>query len=204
MSGLDDSFEWFGGSVDTRYLVSYESGDDHFDWTEGYNGRNQFLIALQTIRPNPPAAAGKPSVDPRGFEGDGCESDKPGCSANYATAPFSEPVFANFTVIGTGPGVFNFTGFKDSNGAVIRRGSGGTLVNGIIARWQGIGLDVRDSTTLARRTGDSLFISNVLFTDNGGGNFDAGNACTGVGTGGGSCGTAANFPRNINMNVAAA
>lgn len=35
LSGLDDSFEWWGGAVDGRYLVSYESGDDHFDWTEG-------------------------------------------------------------------------------------------------------------------------------------------------------------------------
>src|SRR5687768_14705127 len=28
MAGLDDSFEWFGGTVDAKYLVSYESGDD--------------------------------------------------------------------------------------------------------------------------------------------------------------------------------
>ena len=35
LAGLDDSFEWFGGAVDGRYLVSFESGDDHFDWTEG-------------------------------------------------------------------------------------------------------------------------------------------------------------------------
>ena len=50
LAGLDDSFEWFGGAVDGRYLVSYESGDDHFDWTEGYRGRNQFLIGFQTTR----------------------------------------------------------------------------------------------------------------------------------------------------------
>ncbi|HSB54484.1 MAG TPA: fibronectin type III domain-containing protein, partial [Gemmatimonadales bacterium] len=50
MAGLDDSFEYWGGAVDGRYLISYESGDDHFDWTEGYQGRNQFLIALQTQR----------------------------------------------------------------------------------------------------------------------------------------------------------
>jgi hypothetical protein len=48
MAGLDDSFEWFGGAVDGRYLVSFESGDDHFDWTEGYVGRNQYLIAFQS------------------------------------------------------------------------------------------------------------------------------------------------------------
>src|SRR5690606_11975009 len=43
MAGLDDSFEYWGGAVDGRYLISYESGDDHFDWSEGYRGRNQFM-----------------------------------------------------------------------------------------------------------------------------------------------------------------
>jgi hypothetical protein len=53
VAGLDDSFEWFGGTVDARYLVSYESGDDHFDWSEGYRGRAQFMIGLQTTVPEP-------------------------------------------------------------------------------------------------------------------------------------------------------
>jgi hypothetical protein len=42
IQGLDDSYEWFGGAVNGRYLISYESGDDHFDASEGYIGRNQF------------------------------------------------------------------------------------------------------------------------------------------------------------------
>ncbi|MBA2626995.1 MAG: hypothetical protein H0U85_03215, partial [Gemmatimonadales bacterium] len=71
MAGLDDSFEFWGGAVDLRYLVSYESGDDHYDWTEGYRGRGQFLIALQTQRLSPQSGAGVFSSDPRGFEGDG-------------------------------------------------------------------------------------------------------------------------------------
>ncbi len=63
MTGLDDSFEWWGGAVDGRYLVSYESGDDHFDWTEGYQGRNQFLIAFQSTRLTPAAGHGH-AVEP--------------------------------------------------------------------------------------------------------------------------------------------
>ncbi len=47
-NGLDDAFEWFGGAVDGRYLVSYETGDDHFDMSEGYSGRLQYLIAYQS------------------------------------------------------------------------------------------------------------------------------------------------------------
>jgi hypothetical protein len=184
LSGLDDSFEWFGGSVDGRYLVSYEAGDDHFDWTEGYNGRNQFMIAFQTFKPTPQAGAGFASSDPRAFEGDGCETTKAGCP-DFTTKPYSEPVFANFTLVGPGPGTF--TGVSDANATVIRRGSGGTLFNGIIARWQGIGLDVRDAQTNTLRGLDSLIVTNVLLTENAGGNFDP------AGT---NFGQATNFPGN--------
>jgi hypothetical protein len=184
VSGLDDSFEWFGGSVDGRYLVSYEAGDDHFDWTEGYTGRNQFLIGYQTYKPTPLAGAGFASTDPHGFEGDGCETTKAGC-ADFTTKPYSEPVFANFTMVGPGPNTF--TGVSDANASVIRRGSGATLFNGIIARWQGIGLDVRDAQTNTLRGLDSLIVTNVLFTENAGGNFDA------AGT---NFGQATSFPNN--------
>ncbi|HEX8393213.1 MAG TPA: fibronectin type III domain-containing protein [Longimicrobium sp.] len=170
MSGLDDSFEWFGGSVDGRYLVSYESGDDHFDWTEGYRGRNQFLIAVQDTVLRPREGAGSVSSDPRGFEGDGCENDKAGCT--YANQPFSAPVFANFTVIGPGPGVFAQT---DGNGAVMRRGTAGTLVNGVIARWPGVGISLRDAASNDLRLADSLMVRNVLLAGNGS-NFEAGGA----------------------------
>jgi len=162
MAGLDDSFEWFGGAVDGRHLVSYESGDDHFDWTEGYQGRNQFLIALQTAVLTPRTGAGTTSSDPRGFEGDGCESDKPGCT--FANQPYSQPVFANFTLIGPGAGVFSA---QDGSGAVIRRGSGGTLVNGVIARWPGVGISVRDNATGDLLAADSLTVRNVVLVDNG-------------------------------------
>lgn len=187
LMGLDDSFEWFGGSVDMRYLVSYESGDDHFDWTEGFNGRVQYLIGLQTFQPTPRPGAGFPSADPRGFEGDGCELDKAGCTS-YLVAPLSQPVFANFTLIGTGPGVFPGTVGTQSNGAVIRRGSGGTFLNGIIARWQNLGWNVRDAQTDTLRQRDSLTVAGVLVTDNGAGNFDPP---------GSAFGQASNFPGAI-------
>jgi hypothetical protein len=77
-AGLDDGFEWFGGTVDGQYLVSSEAGDDHFDWTEGYRGRNQFLVAYQSGRLIPAAGAGALGSDPRGFEGDGCDSSVAG------------------------------------------------------------------------------------------------------------------------------
>lgn len=167
MSGLDDSFEFWGGAVDGRYLVSYESGDDHFDWTEGYQGRVQFIVAFQSQRLIPRPGSGVFSSDPHGFEGDGCEPGLAGCtlSANDASTPYSNPVVANFTFIGTG----QLAGIPaDGNGSVFRRGTGGWFVNGILARWKGIALNVRDAwtdTLFVQR--DSLHISNVILAQNG-------------------------------------
>ena len=167
MAGLDDSFEFWGGGVDVGHLVSFESGDDHFDWTEGYQGRGQFLIALQTSVITPKAGTGSVSTDPRGFEGDGCDSAVAGCT--FGNTPFSQPVWANYTLVGPGAGVFTPT---DGNGAVLRRGTGGYLVNGIIARWPGVGVSIRDADTGALLAADSLMIRGLILADNGS-NFEA-------------------------------
>jgi hypothetical protein len=162
LAGLDDGFEWWGGAVDGRYLISYESGDEHFDWTEGYRGRNQFLIGFQSTRLDPAADAGQLSSDPEGFEADGCNGV--GCDLGFASQPFSIPVFANFTLVGTPTSVTHVEG--GDVGMVLRRGTGGYLTNGIVARWQGQGLSVRDPETDALLTADSLSVVNILFAEN--------------------------------------
>ncbi len=53
IEGLDDGFESFGGGQDMRHMISWETGDDHFDWTEGFQGRAQYLLAIQTTVPMP-------------------------------------------------------------------------------------------------------------------------------------------------------
>jgi hypothetical protein len=163
LAGLDDSFEWFGGAVDGRFLVSYESGDDHFDWSEGYRGRNQFLIGFQSTRLDPAPGAGVASGDPQGFEADGCGADT-GCDAGFASEPFSIPVFANFTLIG--PGTATTPTESGDVGMVLRRGTGGYLTNGVVARWQSQGLSVRDEETNNLMTADSLAAVNILLAEN--------------------------------------
>ena len=171
LAGLDDSFEWWGGAVDGRFLVSYESGDDHFDWTEGYHGRNQYLIGFQSARIQPAAGTGGLSTDPQGFEGDGCPTGEAGCDNGNSQQPFSVPVFANFTLIGPGTGTAITSG--GDVGMVIRRGSGGYFTHGIVARWQRQGLSVRDAFTNTQlTTNDSLNIVNMLFAENAA-NYDA-------------------------------
>jgi len=170
MAGLDDSFEFWGGAVDGRYMISYESGDDHFDWTEGYHGRMQFMIALQTQRLTPAPGSGTFSSDPRGFEGDGCDPATSGCtlSATGASTPYSMPVFANFTMVGPG----QLAGIpSDGNGAVLRRGTGGTFRNGVLSRWKGIAINIRDawsdSLFVASNGRDSLDLQGIVLAQNG-------------------------------------
>ena len=167
--GLDDMFEFFGGTVDARYLVSYESGDDHFDAAEGYRGRMQYLIALQT-GPRVSPRAGNPgslSGEQSGFEVDGCGSASGTCAAGFNSTPYSMPVFANFTVVGPGAGVLPVRAGGDGGlGANIRRGTGGVWMNGVIARWPEAAISIFDQETNTRLTEDSLNLRNLLFAEN--------------------------------------
>lgn len=182
LAGLDDNFEWFGGAVNGKYLVSYEAGDDHFDGSEGYRGLNQFLIGLQTTFLTPRPGAGAVSTDPQGFEIDGCNGG--GClapsganaqSAGRDEGLYNMNVFANFTMIGTPTGV-TVPG-SGGVGAVFRRGTGGYYLNGVLARWPRAGISLRDSTSNNRFQVDSLIVRNLYFAENGvlasGANFDA-------------------------------
>ncbi|MFM8603702.1 MAG: fibronectin type III domain-containing protein [Gemmatimonadota bacterium] len=169
--GLDDMFEWFGGTVDGRYLVSYESGDDHFDMAEGYRGRLQYLIALQT-GPRVSPRAGNPgalSAEQNGFEIDGCGSASGTCALGFSSEPYTMPVVANFTILGPGAGVLPVRSGGDGGvGMLLRRGAGGTWMNRVVARWPESGLSMFDSTaTFARFAADSLDVFNTLLANNG-------------------------------------
>ena len=165
MAGLDDSFEFFGGAVDGKWLVSYESGDDHFDISEGYVGRLQYLIAMQTRIIPPRSAAGSPSSDPQGIENDGCNGA--GCDLGQNSAPLTIPILANFTVIGVGTSNGVTLPAAGGRGAMLRRGTGGYYVNGIIARWPSSAISFRDTTTFIRQTEGNFSLSNILFAENG-------------------------------------
>ena len=43
----DDAFEFFGGTVNASYLVSFGNKDDDYDFDEAYTGRLQFIIAYR-------------------------------------------------------------------------------------------------------------------------------------------------------------
>jgi len=170
MAGLDDSYEFFGGGLVGDHLVSYESGDDHFDMSEGFRGKLQYLIAFQSTQLTPRTGSGSLASDPEGIENDGCNGS--GCDLGFNSAPFTIPVIANFTLVGTGDAATS--GTAGGLGMMVRRGTGGYYVNGVIARYPRGGVSLRDADTYTRAgatpitdlaTAD-LAIKNVLFTEN--------------------------------------
>ena len=114
--GKDDSFEFFGGSVNGKYLLSTGTADDSFDMDRGYNGKLQFLIAQKY-----PASLGvSHTADPHGIEADGSDSG----NAPTGNHGMSAPTIKNITLIGE-----EVTG---GFGARFREGIAGSLSNGLI------------------------------------------------------------------------
>ncbi len=169
--GLDDAFEFFGGTATATNLVSYETGDDHFDMSEGFRGRLANIIALQSTTVNiNPLPGQNVATDPQGIENDGC--DGAGCNNGHNSAPFNTPLVANFTLIGTG-NINEGAGSSGGFGMVLRRGTGGYYVNGVVARWPRGAISVRDQGTYDRAgavatpelTTADLALRNVLVTE---------------------------------------
>jgi PKD repeat protein len=117
----DDAFEWFGGSVNCKYLVSFRNLDDDFDTDNGYSGYVQFGLSVRD-----PQIADDPAVSTsEGFESD---NDPTGSTAN----PQTRGIFSNITLIGPYRGNTSSTiaaGYR--RGARIRRNSALKIFNSV-------------------------------------------------------------------------
>jgi hypothetical protein len=168
LSPLDDAFEFFGGGFDIDHLIAFETADDMFDMSEGWSGRMQYLIGINTTQLTPRTGAGFTSVDIEGIENDGCNGT--GCDNGFDTQPFTIPLVANFTLIGCGQS--SCVGASGGHGMMLRRGTGGYYVNGVVARWPTDGVSLRDAATFTRagtsRTPGAsadLQVKNILFAE---------------------------------------
>lgn len=147
----DDSFEWFGGTVDCRHLIAYKGIDDDFDTDFGYRGRVQFGLAVRSQYLSD--AAG----DSNCFESD---NDAQGSS----NTPQTSAVFSNFTIIGPkGNGSITLpVGEKFEKAFRIRRNSSISVFNSLITGWEkGLsieGLPVENNIT----NGSSVFSNNEM------------------------------------------
>lgn len=82
----DDSFEWFGGTVNAQYLIAYKGWDDDFDTDNGYSGKVQFGLVVRDSKIADISQS-------NGFESDNNASGS-------AVEPYTTAQFSNITFIG--------------------------------------------------------------------------------------------------------
>ncbi|RZL99268.1 MAG: hypothetical protein EOO88_59795, partial [Pedobacter sp.] len=138
----DDAFEWFGGTVNAKFLIAYKTQDDDFDTDNGYSGKVQFGLVLRD------------SLIADISTSEAFESDN-NASGTVAT-PKTTAIFSNITAIGPKATLSNIGNSLFRAGAQIRRNSGISIYNSIIMGWpQGILIDAALGSSTALNIEDS-------------------------------------------------
>jgi hypothetical protein len=155
-ANADDGFEWFGGTVNCKYLVSAFNDDDAFDWDEGYRGKLQFLFTIQD-----------PAVGNHAFESDGGTTPEDG-------QPYAMPTIYNYTAIGSGAASAN----SNSIGPIFRDNTGGKIHNSIFHDFRGYAFRIETETAQSqdsakRLAAGDIAIANTMFGTFGAGTSDA-------------------------------
>jgi hypothetical protein len=155
----DDSFEWFGGTVNCKHLVSIGALDDDFDTDFGFSGKVQFGVAQRY--PTIADVSGSNAF----------ESDNDANGSN--NAPETSPVFSNMTLLGPQTNASTPNVNANYQHAVqIRRNSSLSCFNSVIAGFvEGLYIDDSKVATAAATsgnfTGGSLaFQNNLVYGSN--------------------------------------
>ncbi|GAA4161388.1 hypothetical protein GCM10022217_26970 [Chryseobacterium ginsenosidimutans] len=90
--GQDDSFEFFGGTVNATNLVSFAAEDDNFDFDNGYTGTITCALALADLNSSHTVSGGVSDTN-------GIELDNN--AGGTSTALLTHPVINNLTIVGT-------------------------------------------------------------------------------------------------------
>ncbi|MCA6067551.1 hypothetical protein JI747_010205 [Chryseobacterium sp. RG1] len=153
----DDSFEWFGGTVNCSHLIAYKGLDDDFDTDNGFSGKVQFGIAVR---------------DPQIADVSGSNAFESDNDANGSSlTPQTGATFSNMTIIGpinsssstnTNAGTINVL-FQ--NALQIRRNSSISIFNSVFTGYPvGLFIDATKGTPTDNNIGGSslVFQNNIL------------------------------------------
>ncbi|MBL8007445.1 MAG: T9SS type A sorting domain-containing protein [Ignavibacteria bacterium] len=149
----DDSFEWFGGNVNCRYLVSYKALDDDWDCDNGFRGRVQFGISIRDS-----AIADISSSN-------GFEIDNNNNTPSNFNGPRTKPVFSNMTVIGPFITTASAANPLFQRGAHLRRNMLASVYNSIIMGWK-VGIRFDGSGVGDAAASDTVQLRNIIFAGN--------------------------------------
>ncbi|MDR1416678.1 MAG: hypothetical protein LBJ57_04595 [Prevotellaceae bacterium] len=157
----DDSFEWFGGTVNAKYLIAFRGWDDDFDTDNGFSGNVQFALGLRDPKIGDKSAS-------NGFESD---NDADGSTAT----PKTSAVFANVSLFGPVTDPANYTDESGEKGSPsggprfqaalhLRRNTNLSIFNSLIAAYP-IGLIIENSDrgdAQAAATNGALNVTNTV------------------------------------------
>lgn len=143
--GKDDSFEFFGGTVNASSLVSFAPDDDNFDFDNGYTGTITCALALADYNSTHSLSGSSP--DSNGIE---LDNNADGTSTPLIT----NPVINNLTIIGAKNGIAG-QGLAYENGIHIRRSGKLTLSNAFVTGYpvgikvEGTGSELSSASTFS-------------------------------------------------------
>ncbi len=142
----DDGFEWFGGNVNAKYLISAFNDDDSFDMDEGWNGKGQYWLAVQTAGAD------------NGFESDGRKT--------LGSGTATSPILYNVTLVGLKQDGSSKDAEDKNYGMRLREEFEGTLENFVITDFDGVSFKIEEDTRSNFPT--SLSIANTIVFNNSG------------------------------------
>ncbi|PWG79849.1 hypothetical protein DDR33_15720 [Pararcticibacter amylolyticus] len=133
--GADDGFEFFGGSVNAKYLISYGNNDDDFDFDQGYQGSIQFAVAVKL------ACASGYSSNPNGIECNNVTSP-----VTTVNSRVTRPILSNITILGHSASPGPIGSGSAGIGALFRAGTEFTFVNFLVGGF-GVGVNYTAAAT---------------------------------------------------------
>lgn len=148
----DDSYEWFGGTVNAKYIIAYRGLDDDFDGDNGFSGKVQFALSIRD--PQIADVSGSHLFE---FDND--------AQGSWNT-PLTNAIFSNLTAIGplkdtswtTGTGNNKFNP-RYSTMVQIRRNARLSIFNSVMLGWPK-GLEILGSNSQNAAKQDSIEIRN--------------------------------------------
>lgn len=155
--GLDDSFEWFGGTVNAKYLIAYKGLDDDFDVDFGFSGFVQFGLGVR----------GATLADQSGSNGFEVDNNGQGSDA----APFTSGTFSNMTIIGPKATRETPISLQFQSAAQLRRNNKLKIHNSFFTGYPN-GIFIDGANTAANAAANELVLRDnvVAGVDNWGGN----------------------------------
>jgi hypothetical protein len=148
----DDSYEFFGGTLQAKYLIEWRGLDDVFDTDFGYDGELQFVYTKRDPNIFDASASGSSN----GFESDN------EASAPYSAIPRTKVRISNATIIG--PAIDSAAAIalnaKWDNSAMLRRATEVSIYNSVIVGWMK-GINIRDTLTQRAAIDGRLQIRNT-------------------------------------------